>query len=76
MSAKPKLADVWWMSATLTPVTTCEPGDGNRCYLSKGLSGLTAAEAKRHALDYPGHVVYRESVTRATYILEPTDGAS
>jgi hypothetical protein len=73
MPTKAKLADVWWMSATLTPVTVCEPGEGNRCYLSQGRSGLTAAEAKRHALDHPGHVVHRESITRTTYQL---DGAS
>lgn len=74
--AKPKLSDVWWMSATLRPVTTCRPPEGKRCHLEGGSVWLTGTEAKRHALENPGHHVTREARTVTEYRLDPPeDGA-
>ena len=56
-----KLSDVWWMTADLIPVTSCEPPEGTTCYLQRGSTSYAAADAKRHAFDNPGHLVVRES---------------
>ncbi len=72
-TTKPKTSDVWWMTKTLTPVTKCDPPEGSTCFLSRGATGYTAAEAKRHALENPGHFVERESITRSSYCLD-SDG--
>jgi hypothetical protein len=59
VSTKPKLADVQWLTATMLPVTTCQPpDDAEVCWLRRG-HHCTPAEAKRHAADNPGHVVTR-----------------
>lgn len=65
-----KLADVEWLTATMLPVTTCDPPEGTGCWLNRSQVNMPAAEAKRHALDNPGHVVTREAITRTQYCLK------
>lgn len=69
-AAKRALSDVFWLQVELRPVTRCEPPEGARCYLELGSTVPTAAEAKRHARDYPGHYVVRDQTTRSTYVLD------
>lgn len=71
-----KFRDVWWMTVTLLPVTRCEPPEGQTCPLSAGLTGVDIPEAKRHALENPGHVVVREATTRTQYHLDPAELAA
>jgi len=71
--SNPKLADVNWMSVTLVPVTRCEPPEGVRCFLQNPNASFTSADAKRHALEHPGHYVLRETVTRTEYLFAPDD---
>jgi hypothetical protein len=68
--SKPKLSDVWFMSVTLQPVTTCEPPEGETCWLQKGSPNLDATAARRHALENPCHLLQREAVTRSRYHYE------
>lgn len=70
-TAKPKLRDVYQLTVKLLPVTQCSPPDGKRCWLTSPTTRLTAAEAKRHALEHPGHEVLRETTERSRYVLEP-----
>jgi hypothetical protein len=72
MAAKAKLGDVDWMTASLLPVTRCEPPEGQRCYLVNGRADLTSADAKRHAFENPGHHVLREQINRTSYIYQPS----
>jgi hypothetical protein len=71
-----KLRDLWWMTATLLPVTRCEPPEGQTCPMSVGLTGIDIPAAKRHALENPGHLVSREAVTRTVYHLDPAELAA
>jgi hypothetical protein len=69
--SKPKLADVDWMTASLLPITKCEPPEGQRCFLANGTPNYSASDAKRHALENPGHYVFREQINRTSYIYQP-----
>lgn len=70
MTPKPKLSDVYWLTVDMRPETRCEPPAGETCWLAKGSLHESAADAKRHAFENPGHYVVREAVTRSSYILE------
>jgi hypothetical protein len=65
--SKPKMSDVAYITVTLVPATYCAPPEGRKCFLQNATPHMSASDAKRHALENPGHVVYRESVTRSTY---------
>jgi hypothetical protein len=73
VTATRKLSDVWWMTVSLLPMTTCEPPTGTHCFLQQSTTALSPADAKRHALQNPGHLVYRDIVSRTQYHVDPED---
>lgn len=74
MHSRPKTSDVNWMTVSLVPITRCEPPEGQQCFLATRPSEyFTTADAKRHALEHPGHCVFREQINRTSYVYEPDD---
>lgn len=65
------VSDVDILTVTQLPVTYCQPPDGVVCDLSDSRTDLTAQDARKHALENPGHVVYRDQLTQSRYILDP-----
>lgn len=72
----PKGEFIHWVNvhSKFEAVTRCEPPDGVRCWLHTDPSNtISLMDARRHALDHPGHLVIREAIDRTQYYLDPID---
>ena len=61
---------VYFQTVKLTPITRCEPPEGQTCPLRNGTAGMYHSQAKQHARENPGHYVIREQVTRTSFVVE------